>query len=67
MMRGDEAKDARIAGLEEMLAFTKKQLEEADRWRVEVDAWKGQAEVAQRLLIDARPRRFSWFRRGENE
>jgi len=60
-VKGDEAAAARIAGLEEMLAFAKEQLEKTEKDR---DAWRDQAEGAQRLLTDARSKRFSWFRRG---
>jgi len=63
-VKGDEATAARIAGLEEMLAFAKEQLEKTEKDR---DAWRDQAESSQRLLTDARPRRFSWFRWGGNE
>lgn len=56
--KGD-ATAAQIAGLEQMLAFAREQLEKAERDR---DAWRAQAEAAQKLLIDARPKRFSWWR-----
>lgn len=55
--KGD-ATAAQIAGLEQMLAFAREQLEKAERDR---DAWRAQAEAAQKLLIDARPKRFRWF------
>src|SRR6266511_2884523 len=45
----------RIAGLEQMLAFAREQLEKAERDR---DAWRAQAEAAQKVLIDARPKLF---------
>jgi len=57
MVKGDEATAARIAGLEEMLAFAKEQLEKTEKDR---DEWREQAQSAQRLLTDARPRR-SWL------
>lgn len=60
MARGDEATAARIDALEQMLAFAKEQLDKTEKDR---DAWREQAEKAQRLLIDARPRR-SWWRWG---
>jgi len=59
MVKGDAAGAARLEGLEQMLAFAKEQLEKTEKDR---DAWRAQAEAAQRLLIDARPRRFSWWR-----
>jgi excisionase family DNA binding protein len=59
MVKGDEATAARLEGLEQMLAFAKEQLDKTEKDR---DAWREQAEAAQRLLIDARPRRFSWWR-----
>jgi hypothetical protein len=54
-----DATAAQIAGLEQMLAFAREQLEKAER---DGDAWRAQAEAAQKLLIDARPKRFSWWR-----
>lgn len=39
---------AQIAGLEQQLAFAREQLEKAERDR---DAWRAQAETAQRLLL----------------
>jgi len=57
MAKGDEVAATRIADLEEMLAFAKEQLEKTEKDR---DAWREQAESAQRLLTDARPRR-SWL------
>ena len=59
MVKGDEATAARLDGLEQMLAFAKEQLEKTEKDR---DSWRAQAEAAQRLLIDARPKRFSWWR-----
>jgi excisionase family DNA binding protein len=64
MVKGDEATAARLEGLEQMLAFAKEQLDKTEKDR---DAWRDQAEGAQRLLTDARSKRFSWFRRGQNE
>ena len=52
MAKGDEATVARIAGLEEMLAFAKEQLDKTEKDR---DAWREQAEASQRLLTDNRP------------
>jgi hypothetical protein len=43
---------AQIAGLEQMLAFVREQLEKAERDR---DAWRDQAQKL------ARPKRFSWW------
>ena len=54
-----DATAAHVAGLEQMLAFAREQLEKAERDR---DAWRAQAEAAQKLLIDARAKRFSWWR-----
>jgi len=59
-VKGDEAAAARIAGLEEMLAFAKDQLEKTEKDR---DEWREQAQSAQRLLTDARPKRsWLWWR-----
>ena len=43
-----DATAAQIAGLEQQLAFAREQLEKAERDR---DAWRAQAEAAQRLLL----------------
>lgn len=59
MVAKSDAAAAQIAGLEQMLSFAREQLEKAERDR---DAWRAQAEAAQKLLIDARPKRFSWWR-----
>ena len=59
MVKTDEAVAARLEGLEQMLAFAKEQLEKTEKDR---DACRAQAEATQRLLIDARPKRFSWWR-----
>ena len=59
--KAGDATAAHVAGLEQMLAFAREQLEKAERDR---DAWRAQAEAAQKLLIEARPKRFSWFGRG---
>ncbi len=64
MVKGDAATAARLEGLEQMLAFAKEQLEKTEKDR---DAWRAQAEAAQRLLIDGRPKRSSWWRRSEND
>ncbi len=64
MFKGDAATAARIDGLEQMLAFAKEQLEKTEKDR---DAWRAQAEAAQRLLIDGRPKRSSWWRRSGND
>lgn len=56
MVAKGDATAAHVAGLEQMLAFAREQLEKAERDR---DAWR---EAAQRILIDARPKRFSWWR-----
>lgn len=59
LARGD-ATAGQILALEQMLAFARDQLEKVERDR---DAWRAQAEAAQKLLVDARPKRFSWFGR----
>ena len=64
MVKGDAATAARLEGLEQMLAFAKEQLEKTEKDR---DAWRAQAEAAQRLLIDGRPKRSSWWRRSGND
>jgi len=63
MVKGDEATAACLEGLEQMLAFAKEQLDKTEKDR---DAWRSQAEAAQRLLIDARPRR-SWWQWGSEK
>ena len=55
-----DAPAAHPAVLEQMFAFAREQLGKAERDR---DAWRAQAEAAQKLLIDARPKRFLWFGR----
>jgi excisionase family DNA binding protein len=52
------ALDAEIASLREMLRRADR---EADDLRADRDAWRSQAENAQRLLVDARPARRGWF------
>lgn len=52
---------AEIEGLRAQLAMMR---EHADDLKVQRDNWQKQAEASQRLLTDARPRRWSWFGRG---
>jgi len=58
MAKGDEVAATRIADLEEMLAFAKDQLEKTEKDR---DAWREQAESAQRLLTHTGPKRSWWW------
>jgi hypothetical protein len=56
---GTAAQEAQIAALREVSGLLRDQLEDLRKDR---DAWRGQAESNQRLLIDARKRRgiFGW-------
>ena len=59
---GTAAQEAQIAALKDISGLLRDQLEDLRKDR---DAWRGQAESNQRLLIDARKRRgiFGWGRR----
>lgn len=56
---GTAAQEAQIAALKDISGLLRDQLEDLRKDR---DAWRGQAESNQRLLIDARKRRgfFGW-------
>jgi hypothetical protein len=56
---GAAAQEAQIDALKEISGLLRDQIEDLRKDR---DAWKGQAESNQRLLIDARKRRgiFGW-------
>jgi hypothetical protein len=56
---GTGAQEAQIVALKDVSALLRDQLEDLRKDR---DAWRGQAESNQRLLIDARKRRgiFGW-------
>lgn len=56
---GTAAQEAHISALKEISGLLRDQIEDLRKDR---DAWKGQAESNQRLLIDARKRRglFGW-------
>ena len=56
---GTAAQEAQIAALKDVSGLLRDQLEDLRKDR---DAWRGQAESNQRLLIDARKRRgiFGW-------
>jgi hypothetical protein len=56
---GTAVQEAQIAALKDISGLLRDQLEDLRKDR---DAWRGQAESNQRLLIDARKRRslFSW-------
>jgi hypothetical protein len=59
---GTAALEAQIAALKDISGLLREQLEDL---RNDRDAWRGQAESNQRLLIDGRKRRgfFGWGRR----
>src|SRR5262245_43280816 len=52
------ALEGQISALKEVSSLLKEQLEDIRKDR---DAWRTQAESSQRLLVDARPRRRSFF------
>lgn len=54
----DAATDAEVTVLRVQLDLLREQLDDAREQR---DAWQGQAERAQRALVDARPVRRGWF------
>jgi hypothetical protein len=56
---GTAAQEAQIAALKDISGVLREQIEDLRKDR---DAWRGQAESNQRLLIDARKRRgfFGW-------